>query len=140
MTDQLAPRPEDAESPLDEAKTIEYRSLTCLLLYACHDITAAQNAVRLLTQDLRNSGVRTRGYWLALRLRTRRRHESKRPNRKLNPKCCRSVNHWCSRKQRAMPYRCIYFPPTIFKSNILNLFINGLTQEWEIIKPTKYLN
>ena len=51
-TESLAPRPDDADEPLDAAKGSEFRSLACILLYVCHDLAEAQHACRNLTCDL----------------------------------------------------------------------------------------
>ena len=59
LSDILRPLPEDDDEPLEGELASEYRSLTCTLLYASHDIADVKFALRILTMDLKNPMVKS---------------------------------------------------------------------------------
>lgn len=59
ITEDLMPREKDARELLSAEGAKEYRRLSCVLLYACHDITEAQGAVRVLPTNLRSPNMRS---------------------------------------------------------------------------------
>lgn len=67
-SEAIKPTSEDAEGPLNEEQATEYRSFTCTLLYAAHDIVEAQHGVRNLTMDLKSPSAKS---WERLKRMTR---------------------------------------------------------------------